>query len=786
MEERKIYRISVRELVEFIFRSGDIDDRHAGPMRLDAMQKGTAIHQKLQKEMGPTYAAEVPLKMSFDLGEYDLLLEGRADGVFDLNGITCIDEIKGVYEDLVMIREPKKVHLAQAKCYAYILSADDDLDRIGVQMTYADLDSDMVKRFNFDYEFKELSEWFNELLIAYKKWLDWQYEWSILSRNTIKALEFPFEYRPGQKKLVSDVYRTILRNKTLFIQASTGTGKTMSTVFPAVKAVGEGLAERIFYLTAKTMTATVAIEALEILRSKGLREKSVQITAKEKMCANEEGVSCNPDACPYAKGHFDRINDAVFDLIDSEDAFDRKTLLEYAKKHMVCPFEMSLDAALFCDFIIGDYNYVFDPNVYLKRFFGEGNTGRYIFLVDEAHNLVDRARMMYSESMVKEDILLQKKIFKDRSPRMVKALEKVNKTMLAMKRDCDRLTVLEDIYELSFALDRLQSEYERLLAKEHHLESRDEVLEFFFKLRNFNAIYQITDSNYIFYKNIREDGSFEVVLYCANPAENLQHRIDMSVSTCMYSATLLPVNYYKTLLSTNPDNYAVYAKSIFKSSQRLLLIGKDVSSLYKRRTESEFSKFADYILKITSAKKGNYIVFFPSYKMLESISEVLYEKAGLAKGFTFLEQGMSMSEQERADFLSEFEQKRDDTLVGLCVMGGIFGEGVDLSGEKLIGTIIIGTGMPLPSDELKLLQSFFDERDLNGFDYVYRYPGMNKVLQAAGRVIRTVDDKGVIALLDERFLYRENTALFPVEWEERSVCTLQSVEKELTDFWNRD
>ncbi|MCR5387795.1 MAG: ATP-dependent DNA helicase, partial [Lachnospiraceae bacterium] len=420
-----------------------------------------------------------------------------------------------------------------------------------------------------------------------------------------------------------------------------------------------------------------------------------------------------------------------------------------------------------------------------KRFFGEGNAGRYIFLVDEAHNLVERARMMYSESMIKEDILAQKKIFKDRSERMVKALEKANKTMLAMKRDCDKLTVLEDIYELSFALDRLQSEYERLLAKEHHLESREEVLEFFFKLRNFNAIYQLTDKNYIFYKNIREDGSFEVTLYCANPAENLQHRIDMSVATCMYSATLLPVNYYKTLLSTNPDNYAVYAKSIFKPSQRLLLIGRDVSSLYKRRNASEFEKFADYILKITSAKKGNYIVFFPSYKMLESISEVLYEKAGLAPGYTFLEQGMSMSEQERSDFLSEFEQKRDDTLVGLCVMGGIFGEGVDLTGEKLIGTIIIGTGMPLPSDELKLLQSFFDEHELNGFDYVYRYPGMNKVLQAAGRVIRTVDDRGVIALLDERFLYRENTALFPVEWEERSVCTLDSVEKELTEFWKK-
>lgn len=773
-------RISVRSLVEFLLRSGDIDNRMSRGMQLNAMQEGTRIHKKLQRAMGSSYSAEVPLKIELETPRYVLTVEGRADGIFTREELACIDEIKGIYQDVAQMDAPVPVHLAQAKCYAYLYAEQQKLERIGVQMTYCDLDTEAVNRFYECYAFEELQAWFDSLMKEYQKWADFQFEWRQTSIASIRNMEFPFDYRTGQKELVSDVYRTILRRKNLFIQAPTGTGKTISVLFPAVRAVGEGHGEKIFYLTAKTVTATVAMETLAVFYTHGYRGKVVQITAKEKLCKCEK-PECNPDACPYAKGHFDRVNDAVFDLLQREDCFSREVLLEQADKYMVCPFELCLDVSSWSDVIIGDYNYVFDPTVYLKRFFAEGNRGDYLFLVDEAHNLVERGRQMYSQRIVKEDVLKVKRLLKPWSKKVERALERVNKLLLEYKRECEHFLLHESINELVFALMRLASEMERFLQKPLMLAERDDVMEFYFGLRNFLNIYELVDENYVIYSSMEEDGSFALKLYCADPSVNLQTCLDRARSTIFFSGTLLPIGYYKSLLSTKEDNYAVYARSVFTQDQRLLFIGRDVSSKYTRRTAEEFVRIATYIDKIARARKGNYIAFFPSYKMMRDVEEQFVYLAG--GEIDAIMQVQNMREQQREEFLQEFARRREHSMVAFCVMGGIFGEGVDLREDQLIGAIIVGTGIPQIGGEGEILKNFFDARGGNGFDYVYRFPGMNKVQQAAGRVIRTRTDVGVIALLDDRFLQQDNRRLLPREWSDVKSTTLECVDGLLAEFW---
>lgn len=773
-------RISVRNLVEFLMRSGDIDNRMSRGMQVNAMQEGTRIHKKLQRAMGSSYSAEVALRLDVPAARYVLTIEGRADGIFTREDIPCIDEIKGVYQDVEKMEAPVPVHLAQAKCYAYIYARQQGLEEIGVQMTYCDLDTEEVHRFYERYLFAEIKEWFDALMKEYDKWADFQYEWHQTSMASIKKLEFPYPYRAGQRELVSDVYRTILRRKNLFIQAPTGTGKTVSVLFPAVRAVGEGQGEKIFYLTAKTVTATVAMDTLALFRTHGYRGKVVQITAKEKLCKCEK-LECNPDACPYAKGHFDRVNDAVFDLLQKEDCFSREVLLAQSDRYMVCPFELCLDVSSWSDVIVGDYNYVFDPTVCLKRFFAEGSRGDYLFLVDEAHNLVERGRQMYSERIVKEDVLALKRLLKPWSKKVERELERVNKILLSYKRGCGDYMVHESINDLVFALMRLASEMERFLQKPLTIPERDEVMEFYFGLRNFLNIYELVDENYVIYSSMEEDGSFALKLYCADPSVNLQACLDRGHSTVFFSGTLLPIRYYKSLLSAKSDNYAVYAHSVFTPEQRLLFIGRDVSSKYTRRTADEFVRIASYIKRIAQAKKGNYIAFFPSYKMALDVEEQFAYMAG--GQIDVIMQMQNMREQQREAFLQEFWAEREHSMVAFCVMGGIFGEGVDLRGNRLIGAIIVGTGIPQIGGEREILKNFFDARGGDGFDYVYRFPGMNKVQQAAGRVIRTLTDVGVIALLDERFLQSDNRRLFPREWEDCKSCTLESVDGLLAEFW---
>ncbi len=873
--------ISVRKLVEFVLRYGDIDNRHqASPD--NAMQEGGRIHRMIQRRMGAEYQAEVPLKITLEEEGYLLVVEGRADGIIHHEGRVVIDEIKGVYRDPARWKEPLPLHLAQAKCYAYLYGLQQELQEIQVRMTYCHIPTEELRYFYQDYTFDELTQWFGELIDSYKKWADYDWSWKKKRQASIRGLEFPFPYREGQKELAANVYKTIYHKKKLFLEAPTGVGKTISTIYPAVQSVGQGKGEKIFYLTAKTITRTVAEDALGLLREKGLHFTSVILTAKEKICFMEE-TECNPEYCPYAKGHYDRINEAVYDLLTNRESFSRETIEEYAVKHRVCPFEMCLDMSLFADAVICDYNYLFDPHVYLKRFFGDNTGGDYIFLIDEAHNLLERGREMYSAVLVKEQFLeLRRELkqtvmseisLKDRkkavegqmtlemtenmteesendeaelylksdslnhlsnvetkvsslgvtksekrggrsvlvrqgyAEKMIYQIEKCNGEMLAMKRECEQCSVVEAIDDFVQPLMRLQAVMEDYLAEQEDEQPtvRELLLDFYFEISHFLQIYEGLDENYVKYTSLCDDNSFRLKLFCMNPAVNLRRCMERGRSSILFSATFLPIQYYKKLLGGEAEDYEVYARSVFNPEKRALFIAGDVTSRYKRRSEEEYFNIARYIEEIVKNRHGNYMVFCPSYSFLQKVYEKYTENFG-GEDRECMIQSDYMSEADREAFLGRFqgkggmdsqtekalraavtmdiEEDEDRILIGFCVLGGIFGEGIDLKNDELIGAVIVGTGLPQVCYEREMLKDFFDGEGEDGFDYSYRYPGMNKVLQAAGRVIRTMEDVGLVALLDERFLQLSYRRMFPREWERYVPVTLGTVAKQVERFWN--
>lgn len=843
--------ISVRGLVEFLLRGGDIDNRHGGGGELTAMQEGSRIHRMIQGKMGPDYAAEVPLFFVCSKQEYELTVEGRADGVIsNAEGIT-IDEIKGTYRRLDKMKEPVFVHLAQAKCYAYMYGREMRPETIKIRLTYCNLETEEIRYFYDEIVFDELEKWFMGLVDEYDKWCVLQCKQFNERRESAAELEFPFEYRPGQRELAVQVYQTINDRKKLFLEAPTGVGKTITTIFPAVKAIGVGKAERLFYLTAKTITRTVASEAFSILRERGLKFRSVVVTAKEKICFCEV-KDCNPENCEYASGHYDRINEALFAMLTENEVLTRDVVEEYAHKYKVCPFELTLDATLFADGIVCDYNYLFDPHARLQRFFGDGAaSGDNIFLIDEAHNLLERGREMYSAVLFKEQFMELRRSIKQTiltetagrkkkdiegqlsldasgavieqkedekllpsafetedetidslyissgkkrgsgkslfvkngyAEQLVAQLERCNKALLEMKRECESNMVLYEIDSFVKPLNRVYAIISNYLEEreQHTPDVMSDLLDFFFEVSHFLQTYEIMDENYTMYSQLDDDGGFMVKLFCMNPAQNLKDCMKFGRSSILFSATFLPIQYYKKLLGGEPTDYEVYAKSVFDPKNSAILLASDVTSKYTRRSEEEYRRIAGYVDEVVHAKKGNYMIFCPSHAFMRNVFDIYKEMFAKADEECIIQQE-TMSEEDRESFLELFSL--GENITAFCVLGGIFGEGIDLKEDRLIGSVIIGTGLPQVCFERELLKEFFDEEDDNGFDYAYRYPGMNKVLQAAGRVIRTERDRGVIALLDERFLQNNYNKLFPREWVNASKVSINTVYDRLMDFW---
>lgn len=796
-------RTSVRNLVEFILRSGDIDNRKV-TNKPDAMLEGGRIHRMIQKSMGPNYFAEVSMTHTVNTPSYDIIVDGRADGIIfeamsDVSAIpllglkgdeldaidsitVTIDEIKGTYRDVNRIKKEDPVHLAQAKCYAYIYALQHELKSIRVRITYCNIETEFTKYFHFDYSFEELTLWFDSLIDEYRKWTDFQFEWQNKRQASIKKLQFPFEYRKGQKELVTYVYQTIYHKKKLFIEAPTGVGKTMATVFPAIKAMGENISERIFYLTAKTITRTVAEQALSILRNQELFFKSVTLTAKDKICFLDES-DCNPVACEFAKGHYDRVNEALYDILTNVDNLSREEILKYSIKYQVCPFELSLDIALFADMVICDYNYLFDPHAYLRRFFTEGVREEYTFLVDEAHNLVERGREMYSATLVKEDFLKLKAKTAEHDDKITRALESCNKEMLNLKRESDTYRILSEDQAAPMIrrVLRLSSLIEDYLEEHEESPIKKDLLLFYFELSHFLLMNDNLDDNYVVFTDFRDDNSFYIKLFNVNPSKNLKECMMRGRATILFSATLLPIDYYKKLLGAQEGDYEVYAESVFDPEKRGLYIASDVTSKYTRRNIAEYTRIADYINRMVNERAGNYMVFFPSFAFMNEVSAVYIEEYG-SQGV--LVQSSSMKEADREEFLEHFTKESEDTVIGMCVLGGIFSEGIDLKSDSLIGALIVGTGLPMVCNEREILKKYFDKDGVNGYDYAYKYPGMNKVLQAAGRVIRTADDIGVVALLDERFMETHYLRMFPREWANYEIVSVDTIGRRIEMFWN--
>ncbi len=773
-------KVSVRNLIDFVLRSGDIDNSF---MSMGRALEGTRAHQKVQKSYGKDYQAEYSLKHSFQYENFILELEGRADGILEQEGMIIIDEIKSTTKKLEDLEEDyNHLHWAQAKCYAYIYSLQRELSSIWVQLTYFQLESEEIRIFQRNFTFPELESFFIDLIDKYIEWARITLAWSETRDRSIRDLDFPFDsYRKGQRELAVAVYQTIVEGKKIFAQAPTGIGKTMSTLFPALKAIGEEKISKIFYLTAKTITREVALNSVRLMADKGLRTKTLVITAKDKICLNDE-VKCNPRDCIYAKGHFDRVNGAIMDIFQNEDIITRDKVLEYAEKHQVCPFEFSLDISIWADVIICDYNYAFDPQVYLKRFF-DGAGQDYVFLIDEAHNLVDRSRDMFSASINKADFLDLRDIFKDKYTKIYKGFNKVNNIINRITKELDLLDNYyqkEELEELYFPIRNLITGLEPWLIEEKDHESYEGVLDFYFALSSFIRIWEFYDDHYV--TSLEKDGrDLLISLYCVDASHLLQMAEERARASIFFSATLTPLDYHMDLLGGKKEDYHMRLASPFPRDRLGLFLRQDISTRYRDR-ERTYGELVKTIKTLINSKKGNYLVFFPSYAYMTRVYEILEEEV---PELNMIIQEGDMTEVEREDFLEGFREGEE--LLGLAVMGGIFSEGIDLVGDRLIGTIIVGVGLPQICFERDIIKDYFDHHIHQGFDYAYVYPGMNKVLQAAGRVIRTEEDKGVIILIDDRFATRKYQELFPREWRHhKRLRSSQDLERELRYFWTKN
>lgn len=754
----KIIKISIRNLVEFIMRHGSIDNRYTSSIKAI---EGIRGHQRVQKSYGDNYTAEVPLKYTLTYEDLEIMVEGRADGILIEDEKTIIDEIKTTTKDLLLIDEnTNPLHWAQAKCYGYIYSMQNELDNIDIQITYYNIDTKSTRILRQSYTLKELEEFFFWLIDEYKSWAQLESDWVNKRNESIKKLKFPFEnYRPGQRELAVRVYKSITDSKKCFAQAPTGTGKTISTIFPAIKAMGEDKTSKIFYLTAKTITREVAQNTISLMRKKDLNLKAVTITAKEKICKMDE-VNCNPEYCPYANGYFDRINNSLKDILAKYNDYSKDNIEKISEEYMLCPFELSLDLTNLSDVIICDYNYVFDPRVYLKRFF-DTKTTDYTFLIDEAHNLVDRAREMYSATLNEEKFVKVKKLISKKDKRITRVIKEIqsyfeDKLEDLTTLDENDLVESEAPLELCEILSSFIKFVDEYLARTN--EENEELMDLYFDVYSFLSISDFYDKNYttIYTKTFN---GMTIKIYCVNPQKVIEEKMKKAKSNIIFSATLIPMDYFMKMYSYDEEDFIINLKSPFDVKNRLLMIGDNVATTYSKRFETS-EDIASYIANCVQAKKGNYMVFFPSYKYMDLVFDKMKENY---PNINTSIQESNMSEEEKEEFLSMFDEDNKETHVGFCVLGGHFSEGIDLTNDKLIGVIIVGVGMPQIGIERDIIKDHMKDSN-KGFDYAYVYPGMIKVLQAAGRCIRTDDDKGVILLLDKRYSQRIYQSLFPYEW----------------------
>ncbi|MDR6883391.1 ATP-dependent DNA helicase [Bacillus sp. 3255] len=764
--------ISVRSLVEYVFSSGSIDSSFRTSV---ALTEGTKAHQKLQKQYRESDEHEVYVSAEIPYRELLFVIDGRCDGLLqEADGSTVtVDEIKSTSSDIGLIEENSyPVHWAQAMCYAYMVAKDRGLHQMRIRLTYMQVDTEETRRFIREASFSELELFVQDVVERYYPYAHARYEHVQRRDRSVKELAFPFPaYREGQRKLAAAVYKSIGEGRKLFAKAPTGIGKTMSTLFPSVKAIGEGLLQRIFYLTTKTITRTAAEEAYALLQARGLELHVVTITAKEKVCLKEE-VRCTKEHCEFADGYYDRINEAVLDLLGSETIMTRSVMETYARKHRVCPFEFSLDVAYAADAVICDYNYIFDPRINLKRLFDEQKK-QTALLVDEAHNLIDRAREMYSSTLTKSPFLALQREFKGVRADLHDAAKAVNQYFIALRKRIGERPMMAEP-ELPEALlgllDAFLASAEKELAAGGGSPTSPQLLETYFEAHNFVRIAKLYDERYMtLYTSERNETG--VKLICLDPSHLLRQMGKGYRSHVFFSATLSPLSYYMDTLGAGEEDYSVSVPSPFAQEQLEVYV-QPLSTRYQDRERSREPIARSIYDMVTRHGQGNHLVFFPSYAYMSSVQEAFMElmaEQGGDSGLRILVQTAQMPEEERENFLAEYQAGREGTLVGFAVMGGIFSEGIDLVGERLTGVAIVGVGLPQLGPERNLIRSYLDETGKNGYEYAYVFPGMNKVQQAGGRLIRSETDRGVLLLIDDRYLQPLYQRLLPEEWRGYTV-----------------
>lgn len=776
--ERKL-SLSVHQLVDFLLRTGDIDNR---VYNRDTMQEGTRIHSLHQSMQGKRYISEYYLRELFDVDGLTVSLEGRADGVIVDNNSFTIDEIKTTVSSLEdYYEEQKEWHLGQAKCYALMLAMEKNIDNVNIQLTYIhQLEKiKMIKYFTFSKE--ELMIYvrslIHEFLTFYQRILKHIEE----RNNSAKLLTFPYKnFREGQHELSKYCYSIATNGGILFAEAPTGIGKTVSTLFPFAKSFATGKSDKIFYLTAKNSGKTMAFETSRTLQKQGLKAIPIQITAKEKICFCP-GKACNPDECPFAKGYYTKIKDILFNSFDRYEYYSLKNIIEIASRNAICPFELSLDLSIISDIVICDYNYFFDPMVYLKRYFADGDDN-YLVLVDEAHNLVERGRGMYSAQI---NYFLFKQVersLKGIDHKKIKnAMKRINKIFDVFQDFSDGNTILDEMPKT--ALNAIQAFL--LAAKDvnqhHHSFVTDEFKDLEFELNRFLRLYEYYSGNFKLYLTKNGPVSIKINLFCVDPSVHLASTLDLVKSKVLFSATLSPTDFYIKSLGGTLNDPLLMLPSPFPKENLKLLVAPTISVKYKKREET-YEKVASYIRAVVQSKVGNYFIYFPSYDYLDRIYPLLIDD-----NYDLFVQEKDMDDTQKEQFLSNFIDKPLKTAVGLCIVGGTFGEGIDLVSERLIGVVVVGVGIPQICFERDLIKDYYNSIEESGYNFAYTYPGMNRIMQAVGRVIRSENDRGVALLIDDRYLHSNYRELFKSEWSDYEVVTSTSdIEQVLKNFWDNN
>jgi DNA excision repair protein ERCC-2 len=782
MSNKRSWSISVRDLVEFALRSGNLgSSRDFVPS--SAALLGTREHQRLQRSRPDGYKAEVTVSHRIETELLILTIKGRIDGILCSGDQLLIEEIKtttgGVASD------PDPLHWAQAKIYAHLYLDEHPAREVELQLTYADLETGALKEHHVRTTPQELKLFFENVLSVYLAWLEIEVRWLNTRDQSIQTLSFPFaQYRAGQRALAVAAYRTLARGGKLFAEAPTGIGKTVSVLFPAVRALGENRFSKIFYLTAKTVGRAVAEKAIAEMRIAGLRLRSLTLTAKEKLCVRD-GQPCDVKTCPLALGYYDRLKAALRDLL-SEENLTRPVVERISSRHQVCPFALALDAAPWVDAIICDYNYVFDPQAYLRQFFLE-SSGRYAFLIDEAHNLVERAREMFSAELEQSEILELKRALEDDIPACAAALRSISRYLTGLRKRIaeeqgiadEKATALQELpVGLLPLLERFLETAELWLSSNSPAVFRQQILDLYFQVSRFVRTAQLYDSHYVTIVRTAER-HVDVRLFCLDPSLLLRQALDRGCSAIFFSATLRPMDYFKEILGGAAEDRVLELSSPFPTENLGVVVEDQIATKFRLR-EASFEQVARSIEVLLQSRQGNYLVYFPSYRYL---NEVLARFQSYSNGVEILVQTPNMSENDRDAFIASFSIDRPRTLVGFAVMGGIFGEGIDLVGDRLVGAVVVGVGLPQVCLERELIRGYFQERNGLGFEYAYIFPGMNRVLQAAGRVIRSESDCGTVLLIDSRFRQSQYRQLLPPWWEVTHVRGVQEISNTALEFW---